>query len=331
MSRSEIQRLLEDGDVFVLTTHLGADGDGFGSQVALARHLRDAGKTVHIINPDAYDSRLGFLLRAGEAVETWDGSKHAKLLAEASAVLLVDVNTWSRLGSMASSIRDAAQRIGCIDHHLPGTDAFDVSWIDESACATGQMVFDLFEEAGWAMTGAIAEALYVALLTDTGSFRFARTSPRVHRIAARLLELGVHPQEVYEHLYEHMPLHQAQLTGDILSTMESAGGGRVIWQKVTREMLRKRGADMDDTAEVVNYTIAIHGVEVGILFKELEPGVTKASLRSKGTLDVNEFARTLGGGGHRHAAGIVLQEDFDDACARIVTAVCRALEELPVK
>jgi len=329
MSIAEIKALLQEHQSFIFTTHLGADGDGFGAELALSRYLRSLGKTVRVINPDPFDPRLGFLLQDGETIETFDPVETAAALDAADAILLLDVNTWSRLGTMGECVRACSTAKICIDHHKMGTETFEASWIEEDACATGQMIFDLLEDAGSELTKELAEPLYVSLLTDTGSFRFARTSPRVHHIAGRMIDVGVKPHEVYENLYEQQALHQVQLTGDILATMDTAVSGRLVWLKVTQDMLARRNASMDDTGDVVTYTIALAGVEVGILFKELTPGVTKASLRSKGNLDVNDFARTFGGGGHRHAAGIVFEDPFDVACAKLIDAVSAALEALP--
>jgi phosphoesterase RecJ-like protein len=230
---------------------------------------------------------------------------------------------------MATAVEEASGKVICIDHHLPGKDGFDVTYASEAACATGELVFDLMEEMGAEVTAEMAEPLYVCLLSDTGSFRFSKTGPRAHSIAARLLELGVRPQEVYEKLYEGLSLSTILLTGDVLSTLRTDCGGRLAWLLLTQEMLGRREANIDDVSDVINHTLSLEGVEVGVLFKELGPGLTKASLRSKGRLNVNAFARRLGGGGHQHAAGIVLEEEFVEGSEILLEALREALKDLP--
>jgi len=324
-----IGAILEEGKRFLLTTHVSPDGDGFGAELAFLRYLRSLGKDVRVLNPEAHTSRLDFLLREEDRVEVFDEAAHGAWAREADALFLLDVNTLGRLGPMAPVVEGAHGKVVCIDHHLPGKDGFDVTYVSEAACATGELICDLMGEIGVEVTAEMAEPLYVCLLTDTGSFRFSKTSPRAHNIAARLLELGVRPQDVYENLYEGLSVSTVLLTGDVLSTLRTDCGGRLAWLVLTREMLLRRGANFDDVSDVINHTISLEGVEVGVLFKELGPGLTKASLRSKGRLNVNAFARRLGGGGHQHAAGIVLEEEFDEGCRRLLEALAEALKELP--
>lgn len=323
-----IGALLERGDRFVLTTHVGPDGDGFGAELALGRHLLARGKQARVLNPDRHPACFDFLLRGTDSVDVFREEEHGAWVRQADAVVLLDVNSLARLGEMAPAVGAATGPVVCMDHHRAGTDEFPLSFIREEACATGQLIYEVIEGLGFEVSEDLAEPLYVSILTDTGSFRYSRTSPRVHRMAARLLELGVRPQHVFERIYENLTLPAVLLTGDILSTMRSDCGGRLTWAVLTRDMLRRRGAAPEDASDVVNYTIAVEGVEVGVLFRELGPARTKASLRSRGRLDVHRFARGLGGGGHQHAAGIVLEQPFEEGCRTVLVALRHALAEL---
>lgn len=328
MNSEAIARKIQEGSSFLLTTHVSGDGDGLGAELAMLRLLRAMGKEVKILNPDQHDRRFDFLLEEGEEIEFYDPDRHSDLIDRTDFIILLDVSTYNRLGKLGEALAAAPIKKLCIDHHHPGNDSYDEAWIREDACATGLMVFELLVEQGWTLTRSIAEPLYVSLVTDTGSFHYARTTPEVHRMAALLVEQGVQPQDIFEKLYEQQSLSTVRLTGEILAGMQTACDGKVAWQKISQAMLANRNGAMEEIADVVNYTIALADCEVGIQFKELEPGMTKASLRSKGRVDVAAFARTLGGGGHRHAAGIVLEEEFDKGCDIVVSALLETMKGL---
>jgi phosphoesterase RecJ-like protein len=321
-----IRELILQGTSFVLCTHTGPDGDGIGSELVLLRYLRSLGKDVRIVNPDACPDELAFLVRPGEEMEIYDPAAHAGLLDEVDGVFFLDVNNPLRLGALRDVLEALRAPKVCVDHHPPGRNFFDLTYVREEACATAELLFELLEAMGHELTEEMAEPMYVALLTDTGSFRFAKTSAYTHRIAARLLELGVRPHEMYGQLYERLSPARVRLIGDILATLQVECDGKLAWVSLTEEMLARQGATLDDSQDVVNFTIALEGVLVGVLFKELGPGRMKASLRSKGQVDVNGFARGLGGGGHMHAAGIVLEHPFEEGRDRVLAALREALE-----
>jgi bifunctional oligoribonuclease and PAP phosphatase NrnA len=307
----------------LLTTHQNPDGDGLGSEVAFASFLRGLGKEVRIVNPDATPERYRFLDPAGEIL-AFDGSSSAGLIADSDLIVTLDNSSLHRLGGMEQAVRSAKRPSLCIDHHST-TDAFwTVNFIDESACATGEMVYDLIRALGGDPDAASAVALYTAMVTDTGNFRFSKTTPRSHRIAADLLAKGVNPSRIYELVYEQQQEGFVRLLGLALSGFRLESEGRLGWISMTHPQIVQCGAENADTSEMVNHLFTIRGVRLCLLFKELPDGRVKVSLRSKGELDVHRIASAYGGGGHQNASGAVVDGPLDSAVVRVVTDV-RAL------
>ena len=302
----------------LLTTHQNPDGDGLGSEVALAAHLRRTGKDVWILNPDEVPQRYRFLDPAGE-IGAFGGDDNAQRIRRCNLLVTLDNSSLHRLGTMESVIRGSGVPSLCIDHHTT-TDAFwQLNVIDETACATGEMIYDLVKALGGTIDSHSAMALYTAMITDTGNFRFSKTSPRSHRIAAELLALGVEPARVYELVYEQQPEGFVRLAGITLSSFRLEAEGRLGWIALTRKQILECHAEQADTSEIVNHLFAIQGIRVCLLFKELPEGRVKISLRSKGAVDVHRIAAAYGGGGHQNASGAILLGSLDSVVARVVT------------
>jgi phosphoesterase RecJ-like protein len=307
----------------LLTTHQNSDGDGLGSQVALAAYLRSVGKEVVILNPDPVPERYRFLDPAGE-IRSFEDPGGMELVKSCQLIVTLDNSSLHRLGTMERAVRESGLPSVCIDHHST-TDAFwDVNAIDETACATGEMIFDLIVALGGMPEGESAAALYTAMVTDTGNFRFSKTSPRSHRIAAELLALGVEPARIYELVYEQQPEGFIRLMGLALSRFKLDAGGRLGWIALPRKEMIECSAEQADTSEIVNHLFAIRGVRICLLFKELGDGKVKVSFRSKGALDVHSVASSYGGGGHQNASGAVVDGPLGAAVERVVADV-RAL------
>jgi bifunctional oligoribonuclease and PAP phosphatase NrnA len=304
----------------LLTTHQNPDGDGLGSEVALAAYLKGIGKDTLILNPDEVPERYRFLDPSGE-IRAYDDSSGPDLVRECDLIITLDNSSLHRLGKMEQSVRDSGAVTLCVDHHSTTDPFWGVNFIDESACATGEMVHDLIKALGGDLDAASAAALYTAMITDTGNFRFSKTSPRSHRIAAELLAKGVNPARVFELVYEQQPEGFVRLMGVALSAFRLEAGGRLGWISLTRRQLMECSAEEADTSEIVNHLFAIRGVRVCLLFKELPDGMVKVSLRSKGSIDVHRVATTYGGGGHQNASGAVLEGPLESAVPRVVSDV----------
>ncbi len=305
VAAADIARLVVPGQRICLTTHVNPDGDGLGSEVAMVHLLRAAGATVSITNPTATPDRFSFLF---EGIESVDCSRHAvKELRRAHAIIVLDIADLSRLGALADTVRDSGVPVACIDHHVsPGTLPPGPRLVNPSAAATGELVFELAQSLGWTITPPAARALYVALVTDTGGFRFSNTRPRTLRIAGDLLEAGVDPEQVYLDVYAGAPVGRPRLLAEVLQTLVVEDNIGLAWVTVPSGALERHGVEPDDLDGVVEHARSVRGVRLAMLFREMSGHRVKVSLRSVGDVDVAELARPFGGGGHAKAAGVAI-------------------------
>jgi phosphoesterase RecJ-like protein len=301
----------------LLTTHQNPDGDGIGSEIALAAYLRSMGKTPHILNPDPTPERYRFLDPRSE-VGAFEEKGGAERVRSCDLLFMLDNSSLNRLGRMEEAVRGSEAVRICIDHHDTTDGFWTVNLIDETACATGEIIYDLVCALGGVLDLPSAVALYTALITDTGHFRFSKTSSRSHRITAELLRMGVDPARVYQSVYEQQSEGFVRLLGHALAGCRLEPGGGLAWITLNRKQIIDCRAEEADTSEMVNHLFAIRGVRLCLLFKELPDGKIKVSLRSKGALDVNRVAGRYGGGGHQNASGAVLDGPMEDAVRRVV-------------
>lgn len=314
-----VSKLIEERQRFVLTTHVNPDGDGVGSQVALWHFLRSLGKEVWIVNNNELAAGLRFLEPAG-GIRVYEPERDDPLLREAEVIVVLDNSAPERLDRMREAVLSSPATKVCLDHHPEPDEIWDLLVIRESACATGEIVHDLVRRMGGELSPEMATALYTAVVTDTGHFRFSNTRPSTHRLAAELVEAGVSVTQVYEEVYEQSSPAYMRLLGAALEGLRLESGGRLGVLTVTRELMARCGAEDEDTSEVINTVLGIAGVRLAILLKELPGGRTKISLRSKGSVDVNRLARSFGGGGHRNASGAVIDERLREAGPRVLAA-----------
>lgn len=317
-------------DRFVFTTHLTPDGDGIGSQLGLLRFLRALGKDVVVINCSSVPVDLRFLARAGEVI-TYQKDKHAATLADAGAIVAFDLGGVGRLGKMEEPVRASGATKILIDHHVYENDIFDLPLVESHKSSSAEITYDIIKACGGVIDLAIAEPLYVGVVQDTGSFNYGSTSPRTHWLAAEFLEAGVNPYRIWRKLNCQKPFKRVRLMGECIARIEMLHAGRVSAVRIDLEFLRAIGGEVRDAFEVVNHLLTIEGVDVGVLALQIGSQRTKFSLRSAGKYDVFRVAREFGGGGHRHAAGCVIDgADFDVACRTMMDRVLRVFEPLGV-
>jgi bifunctional oligoribonuclease and PAP phosphatase NrnA len=287
---------------FVLTTHVNPDGDAIGSEIAFGLWLQAQGKAVHIVNHSATPFVYRFLDPEG-SIRVFDPDADAAILERADAIVLLDTNHLSRVMSMEPFVRRSPALKICIDHHLDPEPFSEYSLIDPDATSTGEILFHLFVKAETGpIPPRIAQSLYVAVLTDTGSFRYPRVGPGTHRMIAQLIESGADPVDLYNQVYNRWSSGRLRLLGEMLSHLETAFDGRLVHVTVTQEMLKHTGTLEEDTDNFTSYLMSMEGVVAGILFLELHEGF-KISFRSHGDVPINELAREFGGNGHKNAAG----------------------------
>lgn len=321
----EIAALVAPGRRICLTTHVNPDGDGLGSEVAMVHLLRALGAQVSITNPTATPPRFGFLLAD---IPDADRSQQAvKELRRADAIIVLDIADLSRLGALGETVRDRGVPVACIDHHVsPGTLPPGPRFVDPTAAATGELITLLAAELGWPITPAIAHALYVALVTDTGGFRFSNTRPRTLRAAADLLEIGVDPERVYLDVYAGAPAGRPRLLAEVLQTLVVEDDVGLSWVTVPPGALERHGVDPDDLDGVVEHARSIRGVRLALLFREMSGSRIKVSLRSVGDVNVATLAREFGGGGHAKASGVAIPGTMAEVQGRVLEAARQYLK-----
>lgn len=326
-ARRIVERI-EEADNIVLTTHVNADGDGAGSEAAIAHWLSLIGKNVTIVNPTPFPAMFGFLIEDPGLVAQLGSAAADRALAEADVLMVLDTAEPARIGKVARAA--AGRTVIVIDHHVHSDSMLDgVLLQDVSACATGELVFDLLEAADlptpWPQP--ILEGLYTAVVTDTGSFRFSNTTPRAHQVAGALIAQGVDPELMYKRIYATVPLRRVELLRHALERLEVDPEYPITWITVERDVMKELRASSEDLEGVVDHARSIEGTELAILFRETPDGSTKISLRSAGSVDVNAIARQFGGGGHVKAAGAVLSDGIEAARARVLEAARASLRD----
>ncbi len=315
--RARIRDRLLDGARFLVTSHARPDGDSLGSQLALAEALTQLGKEVRLVNADPPPARYAFLPGAS-AIEV------AGSVEEDGADTVVVLECGSLARTEVSGL--AGRFVVNIDHHAGNTGYGAVNWCDESACACGELVFELVEALGAKLTPSIATNVYVAILTDTGSFRHANITARTFDICRRIAGAGVDAAAVAARVFNNGSLGRLRLTGRVLDRMQLEAGGRIAVLAVDEAMLRETGCEADDLEGVVNLPLAAGDVKAVVLLKAFGAGL-RVSLRSKDEIDVRRVALSFGGGGHRNAAGLTLEHPAPDARARLVAGVAAAIAE----
>jgi bifunctional oligoribonuclease and PAP phosphatase NrnA len=319
--REAIDRLateLVQGRRVALSTHINADGDGCGSEAAMSLLLRQLGLDPVIVNPTPWPSAFDFLLGDGVVDRS---SKGSRALKQIDLLVVLDISDVARLGVLAESVRGLEVPRLVIDHHVPSHEPpGDFVLADTSACATGELVFDLAQTLGLEVTPAVAEALYVAILTDTGSFRFANTSPRCLAIAASLLQAGVDPERMYRLVYASAPVGRVRLLAEALGTLEVDEAHGLAWLSLPAGALERFTVRSEDLDGVVEHARSIAGTRMALFFRDLGHGKVKVSFRSTGDVDVNAFARAFGGGGHARASGALVEGGLAEVRDRVVTA-----------
>jgi phosphoesterase RecJ-like protein len=298
----DIVSIITNHQRFAITTHVNPDGDGLGSELALARALRQMGKTVSIVNHSPTPENYLWMDTAREIIP-FAPERHQDILLRAEVVFILDTNHPDRLRSLEPFIRQTQAVKVVIDHHLEPDHFAQAYYVDDEATSTGEMIYRLLRSLdGVSIDREIATALYTAIMTDTGSFKYPRTDAEIHRITAELLDCGADPTLSYVNVYEQWTPNRMRLLGEVLDSMKTAYAGRLAYVICTQRMFQETGTTEVETDNFTSYPMSIKGVEVGILFNELKNGV-KISFRSKGEIPINQLAKEFGGNGHLNAAG----------------------------
>jgi phosphoesterase RecJ-like protein len=321
-----LTEIIHQHDRFLITSHLRADCDAIGSEMALARILEALGKHAAIVNSDEVPEHIQFLDPDGRV-----GSLGTTVMLEAlrgfDVMIVVDTSAAVQLGRMAEVLRGFRGKRVIIDHHVSEDDLGAIVFKDDQAEATGRLILQLAEALSVTITQEIAEPLLTAIATDTGWFRFSSVTEHTFTALAKLTAAGARPAKAFSQLFEQHSLPRLHLRGRILEHVAADCAGRMLWTYVTADDFRECGAQRTDTEDAINMLLTVKGVETAVLFVELEPNVTKVSLRSRSNFNVHKVAEKFGGGGHRAAAGITYRGPMVEAQQAILDAMRLGMQD----
>jgi phosphoesterase RecJ-like protein len=325
----KFRQQLEQAKRVLISTHSLPDGDGLGAEAALFHYLKRARKACRVYNPDPLPKRYRFLdpkaqiLLGPNEVELWD---------TCDLWVIVDTNDPRRLGKLWQEYSLRARKIVFLDHHPETEGAGEITYpphamlvSDTESSSIGELLYHLFGELNLAKINQdVALGLYVSIMTDTNSFRYARTTPLAHTISGEMISLGVNPEEIYQNIYSSKELSHLQLLGNMLQNVKTGCGGKIAWLEMGLELRKKHKASADDTQSFMNLLLLLKDAEVVAFFREEDDGQVRVSIKSKGRVVVNRVAMELGGGGHEYAAGLALSAPLD----KTVEAVTKRLVTL---
>lgn len=308
--------LIAKSATVLITTHTRPDGDACGCMAALSEALTALGKEVKLLLVSPLPQWYGFLFDEEVPVLGEDVGVEQLIAGqwgEYDLIVIVDTNSCSQLPKFEQYLKQADKAVLVIDHHLTADGLGDVELVDSGAAATGLILLDFFKYADWPMTERIAEALFVAIGSDTGWFQFGNTDSRVLRAGSELIDAGAKPAEIYDKLYQSFSYPRFKLMVAMLNTLELHFDGRYATQYLLQRDFQQTGAAYRDTENLINECHRIGTVEVSALFVELADGRIRCSLRSRYDIDVSRIAAKFGGGGHKAAAGTYLPGPMETA------------------
>lgn len=322
---SPLSDLIATRDRFLVTTHVRPDGDALGSEVGMVGLLRQKGKDVRVVNASRTPPRYDYLDPTGTLFEHYGNQATAADLADREAIVILDLSAWSQLGEMAEFVREFPGARLVVDHHVSQDDLGAIYLKDTSAEATGTLVVRAVHALRGTFTPEMSTGLLTAIAMDTGWFRHPNTRPGTLRTAAELIESGAEIEEIYRLLFERNTLGRLKMLGEALASLRTDLDGRIAYATVTRDDFERTGAIPQDTEDLVDYTVSVGGVDVGLLFIEQARGGIKLSVRSRNGLDCARLAGQFGGGGHKAAAGATLPDPLSESLPRVLGAVREAL------
>ena len=317
-----IDRILEiirEHKTFCIVGHVRPDGDCIGSQLGLALALRNEDKKVTVWNQDSIPLKYKFLVGDGLIEKPKRGEKF-------DCVIATDCASFERLGRAGECIADRKVFIN-IDHHESNTRYADVNWISPREPSTGELIYRLMKVARWPITKPIADLLFTAISTDTGSFQYATTRPGTFHAGAELVTRGANLAKICDEVYQSYPLSRAKLLKHVYSKFRLSPDEKIAWLWLKKKDFTRTGAETDDTEGLIDHLRAIEPVVVACVFEEVEPELTRISLRSKNAaVNVSEICGQFGGGGHPAAAGARIAGSPLAAQRKVIAAIKRALK-----
>jgi phosphoesterase RecJ-like protein len=294
---ASLQKLCDRHERFLVISHVRPDGDAYGSTLGLALCLRALGKDVQTVNADGLSLLFEFLPGGKDLTAPLPGAPEPDRL-----IIAVDCADARRLGAVFDQWQRAPDVN--IDHHVSNPGYAKLNLVDSNSPATAQVLYEIITTLQWPLTPGVAANLYVGIMTDTGNFRYRQTTAHTFEVAARLVAAGADPTDLAEACYQSFRAERLLLIREVFQAIHFAHRNRVAWFCLTPEMYARSGAIPDETEGLIEYLQAVKTVEVAFLLESLPGGLTRASMRSRGTVDVQQICQEFGGGGHRLAAGL---------------------------
>ncbi len=313
---SQVVELIETKQNFAITTHVRPDGDGLGSSLGLCWLLRSLGKNAEILLRDAIPV----------SYVTLPGADEIKQVSEVNgaydAVFVIECSDLSRPGINGLQSQVTVN----IDHHSTSEHFGTINWIDATASAVGEMIYNLCKAIGGRISKEIAECLYLAIVSDTGSFHFSNTTDRTLKVASELIKVGVKPAAVSEVIYNSYPWSRIELMRQVLDTVRRDATNKIALMRQTLAMADKADSSDGDNNGFVNIPLAAKDIEAVLYMRETGFETYRCSLRSKGDINVARVAEKFGGGGHRNASGLRVEGNWDELETKILTELTKAIE-----
>ncbi len=309
---TNLDNFLNKYDKFIISTHESPDADGLGSEIAFLDLLKQLDKEAYIFNADPAPEICRFMDIDNELAVLIDESQLPENIEDFVHIIL-DTNDYENIGSIYKTLHPRVKDFFIIDHHEGDLHKADVNFIKVEASSTAEIIYSIIQFYRKELNFKTAQAIYSAIVFDTGSFRFPKTTSETFSIASHLLEYGVSPFQVYEHLYESNSLSSFQLRTKILSTMEIMHKGKMVVMKLTPDMVEETNGSFAEGESIINLPFTVKGVVASLLIKQDTAGPVKVSMRTKGNINVAEIAIRNGGGGHKNAAGYKPGLNFEEA------------------
>jgi phosphoesterase RecJ-like protein len=319
--------LVNGHESFLLTSHIRPDCDALGSELGMAAVLEGLGKKVRIVNGHPTPPNLAFIDPDKKIESLSETLTPAEVLqGDFEVMMILDTSAWAQLGDMGDVVRGTQAQVAIVDHHVAEDDLNARLFKNTSAEATGRLVCEAAEHLNVTLDAKASMAVYAAIATDTGWFRFGSTSATTYQWAAYLVEHGAVPASIYGALYEQETLGRMRLRGRVLARIETERDGRLAHTFISKDDFETTGAVPSDTEDLVNHLLAIQGTKVAVIFVEQEGGGFKLSFRSRCGVNCSEVASHFNGGGHKAAAGAFVAGELENVVKPVLDAVRSAME-----
>ena len=322
-----LHKTINGATKILLSTHENPDGDGLGSAQAMFHHLKHIGKDCRLINISELPFEYEFL-NSGGIIETYKAETHDDWISSTDLALIFDVGDYQRLRTIGEKLASNNIHVINIDHHPDLRDhRFAENYIDMNAAATGEMVYDFLSAVDVSLTLPMAEGIYTAVMTDTGSFCYSNTNEKCHQIAIECIATGVNTSKIYQTVYENRSPAQVELLAGILNNIDYDENGELAWFIIDQAMMDKANAVKKDVDGFTDFVRTIRGVEVALMVFENGNETYRINFRSKGKYVINGIAKSMGGGGHKFAAGAITTGTLAEVLPKVLSKTRASLAE----